>query len=174
MKIYTADDECPVEEIEYTVMRRGTSIGPYAGAENISTHETFDDAQDAIAEICDDNPDAREWMYLIRQSAGCRTARISEGTTLRFNNGFKSSSPNPTRVEVTGMRVKENGKSIVQYRVQESCNGGLYSRPYRNICRLIAAGSIEVIDRRDDFEGFDPVRESLGGPGHSNAESERA
>jgi hypothetical protein len=45
MKIYTADDECPKEEIEYTVTRRGTSIGPHAGMEDVSTHESFDDAQ---------------------------------------------------------------------------------------------------------------------------------
>jgi hypothetical protein len=108
-------------------------------------------------------------MYLIRQSAGCRTARITEGTTLRFNNGFKPASPTPTRVEVTGMRVQDDGRTVVQYRVQESCGGSLYSRGYRSICRLIASGSVEVIDRRDDFEGFDAVRESLGGPGRSNA-----
>lgn len=168
MKIYTADDECPKEEIEYTVTRRGTSIGPHAGMEDVSAHESFDDAQDAISEICDDT-DTREWMYLIRQSAGCRTARITEGTTIRFNNGFKPSSPDPTRVEVTGMRVQDDGRTVVQYRVQESCGGGLHSRGYRSICRLIASGSVEVIDRRGDFEGFDPVRESLGGPGRSNA-----
>lgn len=93
---------------------------------------------------------------------------VRPGDTLRFTGG---ECPN-TRIkyaEVETVWVTASGATMVKYCYGQRGGGGYGTMKYDNLRKWIGRGGITALDRRGDFAGLYPDRESLGGDGRDTA-----
>lgn len=87
---------------------------------------------------------------------------IRPGMTIKWDYGSQPIDPDPDYAEVLGMQIDSEGQPQIRCKHSQRAGSATVWIPYDHI---VTTDYVSLIERRGDFEGFDPMRESLGGPG---------